>query len=59
MKRGDWILLGAWVIYMAAVGPFLISARDDLLVLSGLAILAVLLYFTQRRLVPVIKEKIK
>jgi hypothetical protein len=59
MKRDDWILIGAWVLYIAAVGPFLISARDDLQVLTGLVVLAVLLYFTQRRLVSIFKERIK
>jgi hypothetical protein len=59
MKRDDWILVFAWLIYIAALGPFLISARDNLRVASGLMILVALLYFTQRRLIPLIKEKFK
>jgi hypothetical protein len=59
MRREDWILVCAWLIYVAALGPFLISARDNLQLAGGVAILVVLLYFTQRRLIPIIKEKIK
>jgi hypothetical protein len=59
MKRGDWVLLFAWLIYVALLGPFLISAPDTVLVVAGLAILAALLYFTQRRVIPILKEKMK
>jgi hypothetical protein len=59
MKRADWILLLSWLVYVALLGPYLISARNDTLVITGLATLAVLLYFTQRRVVPILKEKLK
>jgi hypothetical protein len=59
MKRGDWILLWAWLVYVALLGPYLISARTDALVIAGLMVLAALLYFTQRRVLPIIKEKLK
>ena len=59
MKRTDWILLSFWLIYVALLGPYLISARNDTLVIAGLAVLAALLYFTQRRVLPILKEKMK
>lgn len=59
MKRSDWILLSVWLVYGALLGPYLISARNDTLVITGLAVLAALLYFTQRRVLPIIKEKLK
>ena len=37
MKTNDWLLIGAWILYLVLVGPFLISARDTLLVIAGLA----------------------
>jgi hypothetical protein len=49
LKGSDWVFLG----------PFLISARDSLMVFVGFGILAALIYFTQRRVVPIIQEKIK
>jgi hypothetical protein len=36
-----------------------ILARNDALVVAGLAVLAALLYFTQRRILPIIKEILK
>jgi hypothetical protein len=39
-------LLAAWIVYLAIVGPFLISARSTLLVLSGIGLLGVLVYAT-------------
>ena len=49
MNRNEWILLWAWVAFVALIGPALISARDWFLVAAGFAILAALVYLTQRR----------
>jgi hypothetical protein len=59
MKLADWILLAAWLIYVGLLGPYLISARSNELVIAGLVALATLLYFSQRRIVPILKEKLK
>jgi hypothetical protein len=58
MKTKDWILMWSWVLFIVLAGPFLFSARDTILVAGGFLILAALVYFTQRRVVPIIKEKI-
>lgn len=58
MKRSDWLLAWAWLFFGALVGPFLFSARDDLLVAAGFSVLIALIYFTQRRIVPIIKGKL-
>ena len=39
-------LIGAWILYLAIVGPFLISARDTLLVLLGIGSFGALSYAT-------------
>ena len=39
-------LLAAWIVYLAIVGPFLISARNTLFVLLGMGLLGALLYAT-------------
>ena len=59
MNRIDWVLVWAWLAFIALVGPFLISADDTLLVAAGFAILIALVYFTQRRIVPIIKGKLQ
>jgi hypothetical protein len=59
MKGSDWILVWSWAVFLLLVGPFLISANDSLLVFVGFGIFAALVYVTQRRVVPIIKEKIK
>lgn len=59
MKGSDWVLVWSWVAFVLFLGPFLISARDSLMVFVGFGILAALIYFTQRRVVPIIQEKIK
>lgn len=57
MKRNDWILLWAWVAFVTFIGPFSISARDWVVVGAGFAVLAGLVYLTQRRIRQFIKEK--
>ncbi len=59
LKGSDWLLIWSWVVYLLFLGPFLVSARDSLMVFVGFGILAALIYFTQRRIVPIIQEKIK
>jgi hypothetical protein len=39
-------LVAAWIVYLAIVGPFLISARNTLFVLLGICLLGALLYAT-------------
>lgn len=41
-------LAAAWLLYLAIVGPFLISARNTLLVLLGVALLVVMVYASCR-----------
>jgi hypothetical protein len=41
-------LIAAWIVYLAIVGPFLISARDTLLVLLGFGAFGALSYATYR-----------
>jgi hypothetical protein len=59
LKGSDWVLIWSWAVFALFLGPFLISARDSLMVFVGFGILAALIYFTQRRIVPIIQEKIK
>ena len=59
MKPTDWLLLCAWLGYFALLGPYLISARSNSLVFAGFGVLAALLYFTQRRVLPILKKKMK
>jgi hypothetical protein len=59
MKGADWILVWAWVAFLLLIGPLLFSARDSLMVFVGFSIFVALAYLTQRRVVPIIKEKIK
>jgi hypothetical protein len=39
-------LIAAWTVYLGIVGPFLISARNTLLVLAGVGVLGALIYAT-------------
>jgi uncharacterized membrane protein len=57
MKKADWLLLWTWVAFVTFIGPFSISARDWFVVGAGFAVLAGLIYLTQRRIRQVIKEK--
>lgn len=57
MKNSDWVLLWGWVAFVALIGPALVSARDWFLVAAGFAILAALVYVTQRRIRQYLKEK--
>ena len=41
-------LLAAWIVYLAILGPFLISARNTLLVLLGIGLFGALIYATYR-----------
>lgn len=57
MTRRDWILAWAWAAFLVLVGPFLVSARDSLLLFAGAMILAGLVFVTQRRVRAALKEK--
>jgi hypothetical protein len=41
-------LILAWMVYLAILGPFLLSARNTLLVLSGIGLGVALSYATYR-----------
>lgn len=59
MRQGkkNAALIGAWLMYLAIVGPFLISARNTLLVLLGIGLFGALLYATYRALCPFIGSR--
>jgi hypothetical protein len=59
MKTNDWVLVWSWLGFLFLVGPFLFSARDTLLVAVGFGLLIGLIYFTQRRVIPIIKGKLQ
>lgn len=50
MAKIDWLLLGAWVAYVAFVGPWLISAPSWIAVGLGFGLLVALVVFTAKRL---------
>ena len=45
-RKKDAALVAAWIVYLAVVGPFLISARNTLLVLLGIGLSGALFYAT-------------
>ncbi len=49
-KVTDLVLVAAWVIYIAILGPFLISAPSYFAVISGILLAIVLGVFTWRRI---------
>jgi hypothetical protein len=63
MRRSDWALVWSWLLFVLLIGPYLFSARDSLMVVTGIAVAVLLLWLTQRRVLPIIvpfvKEKIK
>ena len=48
MRKRDWTLVLAWFFYVTLVGPFLLSARDWLLVFAAFAACGGLVYWTVR-----------
>jgi hypothetical protein len=48
-KTADLALVAAWVIYIALLGPFLISAPSSIAVVIGILVAIVLAFFTWRR----------
>jgi hypothetical protein len=49
MTYKDWLLVSAWVLYVALLGPFLISAASNIAVILGLVILIGLIVVTFKR----------
>jgi hypothetical protein len=49
MKRVDWVLVAAWVAYVAFVGPWLISAPSWIAVGLGFGFLIGLVIVTAKR----------
>jgi hypothetical protein len=45
-RKKDAALVAAWIVYLAIIGPFLISARNALLVLLGIGLFGALIYAT-------------
>jgi len=50
MTKTDWLLVAAWVAYVAFVGPWLISAPSWIAVGLGFALLIALVVVTTKRL---------
>lgn len=48
-KMVDLVLVAAWVLYIAILGPFLISAPSYVGVALGILVAIVLAFFTLRR----------
>jgi hypothetical protein len=48
IRKSDWTLLAAWLVFIVFGGPFAMSARDWFLVAAGFAVLAGLIYFTAK-----------
>jgi hypothetical protein len=59
MNGNDWFLAASWLVFLIFLGPLLISARNDLLVIAGFSIMAGLIFLTLRRLIPVFKGMLK
>jgi len=47
-RKKDLAIIAAWVVYIVIVGPFLLSARDTLLVLLGFGLLGGLAYLSYK-----------
>jgi hypothetical protein len=50
MKKTDWLLIAAWIAYIAFLGPWLISAPSWIAVGLGFALLLGLGVFTVKRI---------
>jgi multisubunit Na+/H+ antiporter MnhC subunit len=50
LRKKAAALVAAWIVYLVTVGPFLISARNTLLVLLGIGLFGALLYATYQAL---------
>lgn len=50
MLKRDWLLIWAWLAYLAILGPFLVSERDWFLPPIGVSLFIALTYFTQKRI---------
>jgi hypothetical protein len=48
IRFSDWLLLATWAFFLAFAGPFLVSARDWLLVSVGGIFIGALVYWTYR-----------
>jgi hypothetical protein len=59
MNGSDWLLAASWVVFLVFLGPFLISAKNDLLVIAGFSIMTGLVFLTLRRLIPIVKGMLK
>jgi len=46
IRFSDWLLLATWAFFLAFAGPFLVSARDWMLVTGGGIALGGLVYWT-------------
>lgn len=49
MKKVDWVLVAAWIAYLAFIGPWLISAPSWIAVGLGFALLIGLVVYTFKR----------
>lgn len=57
MKSLDWVLVAAWAIYIALLGPWLVSAASNIAVVLGLVILIGLIVVTVKRVKKVLSNE--
>lgn len=58
IRFSDWLLLATWAFFIAFAGPFLVSARDWLLVSVGGIALGALVYWTKCAVVHHMEKKV-
>lgn len=59
MKKVDWVLVAAWIAYIAFIGPWLISAPSWIAVGLGLGFLIGLIIVTIKSVKGFINEQSK
>jgi len=57
MTKKDWTLVTAWVLFVALVGPWLVSAASNIAVILGVLILLGLVVLTVKRVKEVLPNE--
>ena len=58
LRFSDCLLIACWTFFITFAGPFLVSARDWLLVIVGGVLLGALAYWTHRAFVHHTEKKV-
>lgn len=58
IRFSDWLLLASWAFFLAFAGPFLVSARDWMLVTGGGIALGGLVFWTHKAFVYHTEKKV-